>query len=730
MAEPSIDRAELARALQNFRAIPEVESHKRIYHSLLNQMGYECVTYTHGPFERGKDFVYIHRDEFGDSVLTVCQVKNERLTGRASESGSVAAVINQLFQCKNTEVLNPLTHEKELPKRVVLFTAYEVPDSTVADQGQMLVDLARFCKIVGPEKIIRLIKRYLPDVYSDLVYPGEGTNRAILRYVNSFRELAAFGLSSERELSSLFVNLGASQSTPLLEAVASGRKKMSPRRKSLSCSLDSYRSLESASQLLATALSVPQLVTPSTSSHLPLTSHGVNMEAPQQNRTAQSPEAFSRVRRQLNRTAGERDRAAASVTFRAGDFEPILEQLCWLRSRVMATDSLDEQSGLLVDYIRACILAETVLRIIEETVGTEWLRDVPIREKRPVYELHLDAISPDLLLALCDSLSFTGEAGAGKTSLSKILVEHAIRGGEKCLYFPCSRIRTKDAALVDEIGAFLRTVNALQDNEAPSRVLEQATLIVLDGCDEAASFTTRLGRDVRTLRHRKDSSVVCASPASAVPFIPSDIAPRLHVQITPSETSTETVNVKFTLVGPLGTGEFDRLIALHTGTHFVGPISQLRDLQRINSARVILTTRNSDVLNLNNDFIKLNAVPFNDAQLAEFFTKWFSSSPKLNKSVRQFLDQNKHIKTICRNPMVATLIASLCENGQSLPHSRTDIYERRFILLAESWDRIRGVANRSKMVHPEVARAAQVVCGFNPRSIPLTLDASRGSQGS
>jgi hypothetical protein len=34
------------------------------------------------------------------------------------------------------------------------------------------------------------------------------------------------------------------------------------------------------------------------------------------------------------------------------------------------------------------------------------------------------------------------------------------------------------------------------------------------------------------------------------------------------------------------------------------------------------------------------------------------------------------------------------------------------------------------MVHPEVARAAQVVCGFNPRSIPLTLDASRGSQGS
>jgi polysaccharide deacetylase family protein (PEP-CTERM system associated) len=33
-------------------------------------------------------------------------------------------------------------------------------------------------------------------------------------------------------------------------------------------------------------------------------------------------------------------------------------------------------------------------------------------------------------------------------------------------------------------------------------------------------------------------------------------------------------------------------------------------------------------------------------------------------------------------------------------------------------------------VHPEVARAAQVVCGFNPRSIPLTLDAFRGSQGS
>ena len=52
-------------AMENLRKIDEVESHKLIYEPLLQRIGFQHVTYCHGQFERGKDFICLDRNRLG-----------------------------------------------------------------------------------------------------------------------------------------------------------------------------------------------------------------------------------------------------------------------------------------------------------------------------------------------------------------------------------------------------------------------------------------------------------------------------------------------------------------------------------------------------------------------------------------------------------------------------------------------------------------------------------------
>lgn len=118
------------RVIEALRSMPERQMHVQIVQPLLEACGATHVVYCHGSAERGKDFIYVCRDPFGNQRLTVCQVKNERLTGRSSSSSSVSTVLHQLIQCRTTKVLNPVTsNQKELPQEVVLITTYSLPDA-------------------------------------------------------------------------------------------------------------------------------------------------------------------------------------------------------------------------------------------------------------------------------------------------------------------------------------------------------------------------------------------------------------------------------------------------------------------------------------------------------------------------------------------------------------------------------------------------------------------------
>ncbi len=180
-----IPKSETDRAIENFRKMGEVESHKKVYQPLLSSMGYQHIQYCHGSSERGKDFICLDPGRLGNMSLTVVQIKNERITGKSKSRNSAVGVIHQLLQCLSTRVLNPLTHREEIPRKAILFTSYPIPDSTVSGMGEHIDVLLRQCEIVGPSQLMTLIKAHLPDYYGDLLYPGEGISAAMLRNITT-----------------------------------------------------------------------------------------------------------------------------------------------------------------------------------------------------------------------------------------------------------------------------------------------------------------------------------------------------------------------------------------------------------------------------------------------------------------------------------------------------------------------------------------------------------------
>jgi asparagine synthetase B (glutamine-hydrolysing) len=160
-------KTESDRVLSRLRKMTETELHTEIIIPLLQEGIGTHVQYLHGNFEREKDLLFIGTDSFGEPTLEVCQVKNTRFSGSAGSENAVA-VLNQLQQCRDLEVLNPRTTLKERPHWVVLISTYDIPDKDLADGKSFLDNLrANRCKFVPPGTLLKLLEKHLPEVYRD-----------------------------------------------------------------------------------------------------------------------------------------------------------------------------------------------------------------------------------------------------------------------------------------------------------------------------------------------------------------------------------------------------------------------------------------------------------------------------------------------------------------------------------------------------------------------------------
>ena len=88
-------------------------------------------------------------------------------------------------------------------------------------------------------------------------------------------------------------------------------------------------------------------------------------------------------------------------------------------------------------------------------------------------------------------------------------------------------------------------------------------------------------------------------------------------------------------------------------------------------------------------------MPFTKKQRAHFIRKWFGKEDRrLGNKVVSHLERNVELAEVVTNPLHATILAVLAENGLELPHSETTLYEERMRLLLGYYDQVKLVARR------------------------------------
>ena len=411
---------------------------EEIVHPLLEAMGYTHVVNLHGSNERGKDFSYLVPEiGFGDTKLGVCQVKNSAFTGKSTSSANTTAILNQLDRCRNTTTLNYATSLLERPQRVMLLTTYDIPDKDIAGCDDLLKQLREHCvELVGPHELVEALYRYLPASYSKLLPSSQSLANAMNALLEKHTEHAAFSLSAARNISTFFVNISIKAICPLFNQLLTHPPSFIE---------DSFKEIgtvkaESAGNVLAAqagladALGIPRLlalVDKYGKDITPDTANGDSLSYLYD----RSPNVY--IRRPTLRP------------FR----QAVLSRLKHSRNADVATDLTENVLCLSASEQLMRFLCECALDSYDRTTGEHITREQlqlllagePIkpgdRSKSSSSDtIEFKEVSPAVLALTELDLFICGQAGAGKSTLAKMVAVKANNLGRRVVYFPCSHL--------------------------------------------------------------------------------------------------------------------------------------------------------------------------------------------------------------------------------------------------------------------------------------------------
>lgn len=103
-------------------------------------------------------------------------------------------------------------------------------------------------------------------------------------------------------------------------------------------------------------------------------------------------------------------------------------------------------------------------------------------------------------------------------------------------------------------------------------------------------------------------------------------------------------------------------------------------------------------------FEAFRLLPFDDLQIKEYVTKWFSlntlySTEEQEKKSTAFLSESVAVPDIRSNPLMLALMCNLYRQDGYIPQNRPDIYGRCADLLFVKWDKTRGIHSRLPFEH-------------------------------
>jgi hypothetical protein len=667
--------------LRILRSMPETQIHTEIVKPLLHSLGFTNVTYVHHPHERGKDFIYISEDRHKIQRLCVCQVKNKPITGRATDKDSFAEVANQLLQCAKYEVINPITSKKETPWEVSLYTTYPIPDAATADAGPLLDTIASYkVTVIGPDHFTNLIEAHLPDKFARMVYP-EHAHLAYLRaYVDRHHEALAFDSTPARPLSQLYIPMDMTPIQEWSELIA----ELDVKQRGWHCD-----HVNCSTEVLERANCILQ--------HLPTEMCALTpFEVAVTRKAVENYQQQNGIQREghINTEEFNTDSQVIKLT----KIHAFLRTMSAFEKRIAKAVTNADRIRLIRTYLKAGELIETLLRALESQ-----LRGILVQDSGDNYEMKsedhdspgvctIGEMTPELVLDLGLNLIISGSAGAGKTTFARSIARTAIDRKLVVIYFPCHRIIEKQEKLTTAIEDFLVEVCRVSSRSSAKVYIETADLIILDGCDEAASYGRGLEDEIVELCHRL---VRLEITKGAKIEVPEDLCHLLRLERTKSR-GDKNGTVSLVIKPNYSVVESEMINQFLNKLEAVGSVTGVAERMRKQNTQFIVTIRRDAQLSRPANFVCARLRRFSPDQVKVFFRRWCAHGNIDVKPLLKFVRANPQMADVCRTPLTASILAGLHEKKMELPPNIVHLYAKRFELLLSRWDMMRDI-DRSEL---------------------------------
>lgn len=628
------------------RSMSEVEMHSKVVQPFLEQLGMQHVTYCHGPSERGKDFYFCAENNYGDIELHVCSVKNSKFNARAGDSSSVYTALSQLEQCLNTRLLNPQTQGHDLPRSALFISTYQLPDRGLENLDDMLERLSSRTTYLTAEKFAKLVRTRTPKLFYQIVDPDAELNSFLASSVDTYSETAAFGLDRSHACSDVFIHLSACPSRSIvLQQLQEGK---------VLCDVTAAYLPRSR---------VDELADTSSALEKTLKTNPLIERSGGDNETIGAVEA--------NKTRVKRIALGAAINSISFD--------------------CDRDPTERAEHFAAVLAYLDVLEQCYELVGGVAFKSDGENANKLISRLTIEQDGAELLYSSGLCLLIEGNPGAGKTFTAREICRRAFAQRISCIYFPCSRIVNECSlgqAIVDYV---CQSASAMTKAQA-ERTIATAKLIVLDGCDEAATIDTRLGSDIAKLSYPKPLAVSLGEDYQQIRAYLDKLLPDRFRLVRVKASGKRSL----VLADRLTHAECALLKSVAGESGYANVLNEIIAAHSL-LPRVIATSRKANDLELTASFYRVSLLPLNDAQLDLFLKRWERASKTDFTPLTEFLAENKHVKEVCRSPMTATILVAIFLSGASLPNSRSELYANRFELLLGDWDRIRGVSRKNQV---------------------------------
>jgi RNase H-fold protein (predicted Holliday junction resolvase) len=134
-------------------------------------------------------------------------------------------------------------------------------------------------------------------------------------------------------------------------------------------------------------------------------------------------------------------------------------------------------------------------------------------------------------------------------------------------------------------------------------------------------------------------------------------------------------------------------------------------------SQIITSSRHTVEKTLSLGFSCISILPFTEEQKFKFFARWFDKDESATE-IMTHLNQNKELSKIIDNPLNATILAVLYDNGVKLPNTESNLYQRRFELLSGKLDQYKAIQRTTNT--PDDLLAASIVIAYEMHKLKVS----------